>query len=198
MARPTSGAYTPPTKAVAKLIDQITATLRDYLEQGATRTDLIKKASKDVVKLRSNFTRNDAPDWQGRSGDYQHAMGEIYSRLNIRDQQRKKMQSLLSHHVNVALREQVDTEDLKALGFQEGSPNDRIAQKRDVNAATAGAVGIQAGNRETLPRAMALASVLVEHAETLTSLPLTAKERAAVKALAADIRKSLDSVLKAL
>ncbi|MFB6726802.1 hypothetical protein ACFCV3_41925 [Kribbella sp. NPDC056345] len=198
MARHASNAYAPPDATVAKLIDDISATLRKYLDQGATQTDLVKAACADIVQLRSKFTRDDEIDWQGRSGGFQHAMGEVYSRLNVHDRQRKNLQSKISHYVNIRLREVANPEDLKAAGMSELSPNARIALRRDINAATATALGIQAGSGDSLPRVMGVAAMLTELATNLTDQPISREERAAVKALMSDIRKALTTISKDL
>lgn len=194
MVRSPARDYTPPSKAVGKLIDRITDTLRAYLEQGGTRTDLVRAAGNDVAKLRSLFTRNDAPDWSGRSREYREAMSEVYSRLNVEGKRREALQFAVRFHAGNAIRAQAGADELESAGLGAVSPRDRIQRRRDAQAATAAAVGLQAGAAESLPKALAWASTLLEYAETLDAGKLTAKERAACRALLKDCRAALDTL----
>lgn len=195
MVRRPAGNYSPPSKAVAKLIDRITKALRAYLDQGGTRTDLLHAVGNDVAELRSLFTRNDAPDWSGRSREYQHAMSEVYDRLNVpAGKRRDALQFAVRFHAGNAIRERADTAELEAAGLTSVSPKDRIQNRRDALAAVAGAAGVQAGASESLPKVVAWAAMLLEYADGLDAGPLIPEERAAVRALARDIRKSLKAL----
>lgn len=183
--------YTPPSEAVAELLDRITETLRTYLEQGATRTDLLSAAGNDIAKLRSMFTRNDVPDWSGRSYAYKTAMSEVYSRLNVQGDRREALQFAVRFHAGNAIREMADASELEASGLDASSPRDRIQLRREVNAATAQAAGIQPGTAESLPKALAWAATLLKFAETLDAKALTEVEREAGRELCADLTASL-------
>lgn len=192
--RPTAGTYTPPSKPVARSLDRITETLREYLEQGGTRTDLLRAAGNDVVELRAMFTRNDAPDWSGRSREYQAAMSEVYNRLNVRGKRREALQAAISFHAGKVIRERADAAELEDAGMDLVPRNARIQRRRDTNAAVAAAAGIQAGATESLPKALAWAATLLEYTQTLDAEALTQVERSAARALVGDCRASLDAL----
>lgn len=193
VSRP-AGSYVPPNKQVAKLLDRITSTLRAYLDQGGTRTDLVRAAGNDIAKLRSLFTRNDAPDWSGRSNAYKQAMSEVYSRLNVTGARRESLQFTVRFHAGNAIREMAEAEELEAAGLDAASPRDRLQLRRDANEATAQAVGIQSGTAESLPKALAWAATLLEFAETLDATALTAEERDAARELCIDLTASLKTL----
>lgn len=194
MVRRPAGTYTPPSRKVGRLLDRITETLRAYLDQGGTRTDLLRDAGHDVADLRSMFTRNDAPDWSGRSRDYQHAMSEVYDRLGVKGKARENLQFSVRFHTGNVIRERAEADDLEAAGLDTVSPRDRILRNRAAQAATAGAVGIRAGAAESLPKALAWAATLLEFAQSLDVAGLTAREKAACRALVKDCRACLDAL----
>lgn len=192
MTRRTADGYAPPNRRVAKLLDRIAATLREYLDQ--PRTDLLRAAGADVADLRALFTRNDAPDWSGRSREYRDAMTEIYNRLNVHGKDRENLQFNVRFHAGNVIRERADAGELEAAGLDTVSPRDRIQRKRDAALATAAAVGVRAGAAESLPRVMAWAATLLEYALSLDVAQLTKREKAACRALVKDCRACLDAL----
>ncbi|MGW5402639.1 hypothetical protein [Streptomyces sp. NPDC003952] len=198
MVRRPAGPYVPPNKKVGRLLDRITDTLRDYLDQGGTRTDLLRAVGNYVADLRGQFTRNDAPDWSGRSREYQYAMSEVYDRLGVKGKQRENLQFSVRFHAGNVIRGRADADELEAAGLDAVSPRERILRTRATQAATAGAVGIQAGAAESLPKALAWAATLLEYATSLDAGGLTAKERAAGRALIQDCRDCLDTLAERL
>jgi hypothetical protein len=195
--RPTTD-YAPPSKAVARLLDRITATLREYRDDGSNNTDLLRAAGNDVADLRGLFVRNDAPDWSGRSREYQSALSEVYNRLNLRGRERQTLAYNLRFHTGNIVRAREDADELEAAGLDTITPAARKARSRQANAAIAAAAGVQAGTPESLPKALAFAATLLEFAETLDAAALTKQERSAARALVGDCRKSLDALGKAL
>lgn len=192
--RPDKDHYVPPSKEVSKLLDRITKALREYMDQGGTRTDLLRAAGNDVAELRSLFTRHDAPDWSGRSYEYKTAMSDVYKRLNVKGDRKESLQVALRFHAGNAIRERAASEELEVAGLDATSPRDRIQLRRDVNAATAHAAGVQSGMVQSLPKALAWASTLLEFAETLDAKGLTPEERSASRALCTDLTKSLTTL----
>ncbi len=197
MARPYLAGYTPPSEAVASKLDEITRLLRVYLDRGKSKA-VIQDASQEIVELRGMFTHDEGQDWRGQSGEYQHAIAEVWSRLELQQKERNTVQSLVRFHISNILAEKLSPEEKKRLNIKDKSPNARKKQGRDLNAAAASAVGIQAGANETVPRVLAVAANLVENAAALSSETLTKKERLAVKALISDIRKGVDALEETL
>jgi hypothetical protein len=187
MVRRPAGSYAPPTKAVGRLVDRITDTLREYMDQGGTRTDLLRAVGNDVAKLRSMFTRHDAPDWSGRSKEYQYAMSEVYDRLGVKGKRRESLQFAVRYHAGNAIREKADAGELEAAGLPEESPRDRL-QTQSRGLREAGLTGAP----DSILKALAWAATLAEYSTTLDIADLTATERAACRVLVSDCRRCLD------
>ena len=129
-------------RAVNALIKKATTLLSQYVQEGRTRTDLLKRTAVVVVDLRSHFALDDGrTDWSGRSQGYRQVISAIYQAAGIRPEYLDTVQSALRYHVGNLIRERASDDDLEAVGLTLTSPKERIGKNRSVVAAIAGSVG---------------------------------------------------------
>lgn len=128
----------PPEQAPAHLVEQASSYMRDYIESGRSRTDLLKEVAELVIQLRRSYTLEDGrADWSGRSPAYRAAIMEIYERGRVPRDRYDTVQAALRYHVGNLLRERVPVEELAAVGLSKVAPRERINRTRDVVAALA-------------------------------------------------------------
>lgn len=132
----------PAPRNVATLVKKAADLLGEYMRNGRTRTDLLKRAAAVIVELRSQFALDDGRvDWSGRSHPYRKAIAAVYRGADIGADDLDTVQSALRYHIGNLLRERAEDEDLEAVGLTLTSPKQRIGRNRNIVAALAGSVG---------------------------------------------------------
>lgn len=125
-----------------ELVNDGVSLIRQYLDSGRQRTDLLKGIAEIVVELRSRCLLGDGrTDWSGRSSRYRHLAGDMYSRAGITRDERDTFQSVLRYHVGNLLRERAPRDDLELVGISLASPKERLNTRRQVITALAAAGG---------------------------------------------------------
>lgn len=165
----------------ARLVDEATALLGDYLSSGRTRTDLLRALAAKIFDLRAACqTADGSPDWGGRSAAYRDAVHEVYFRARVPEGDADTVQAAIRYHLGNLLREKVPPEELAAAGFPPESPREQKDRaRRAVKAlATSGSVAEVLGDPLRL---LTAAQTLLDHVSDADLRGLQRGERAAAR-----------------
>lgn len=187
-------------KSSYQLIEDTVELLHDYLEQGSSRTDLLKAAAEHIVELRARHRLDSGDtDWAGRSQPYRTDIAEIYARAGVTTyQERDRLQSALRYHVGNLIRERATAEELERAGLYRETPRDRMHNTREAMQAAASVSGAMPKSlRGDLPRILAYAEALLEFADTQGSLDeLEAKQLVSARLSLESINKRSEQLLE--
>lgn len=108
--------------------------LHELSELETKRTDAFRDLAAFIVGIRAQTDHNGHPDWAGRSAAYREHIAQIYAEAEIPTDRASGFQSSLRYHISTILRRVAPADELKALGLNPESVNER----RQLPARTAG------------------------------------------------------------
>lgn len=172
-----------PRKSTARIVEEASALLGDYIRDGRTRTDLLKAVAALIVELRSRCTLDDGrADWGGRSLKYRTAMAEVYAGAKVDKAHLDTVQTALRYHVGNLLREKASADELDAAGLTAVSPRERLQTHRDViNALAATVASPETLKRPDLVRLLIHAEALLENCNAGEAGTMDPARRVAVR-----------------
>ena len=177
-----------------KIAADATRLLREYVESGRSRTDLLKRVAELIVELRAKHTLDDGRiDWSGRSPAYRTAIAEIYRDAGVPADKLDTVQAALRYHVGNLIRDRADGMALAAVGLTNIAPRERLNRNREIVAALAasGSVGEVTGDPLRL---IAGAEALLDHVDESALRNLRGKERVAAKHALAGLRDRAEAL----
>lgn len=183
-----------PEKRAGEITEQATRLLREYVESGRTRTDILKQVASLIVDLRALHTLDDGRvDWSGRSPGYRAAMNEIYRGAGVTADKADTVQAALRYHVGNLLRDRASDEALEEVGLTSITPKARLARQREVVAALATTGSVAEVLNDPL-RLLAHAEVLLDYIEPADLRGLRGKERVAARHVLTGLRERCDAL----
>lgn len=120
-----------------QLSDEIVRILRSLRVADPDRhTVLARDLAEAIISLREHFlTPEGRPDWTGRTWQYRAALRELYAQAGYSPAERSATQNTVRYHVGNLMRQRLSAAELRAAGVTAPSPKDRMAARRQRQAA---------------------------------------------------------------
>ena len=171
-----------------------TRLLREYVESGRSRTDLLKRVAELIVELRAKHTLDDGRiDWSGRSPAYRAAISEIYKEAGVPADKLDTVQAALRYHVGNMIRDRADDYALQAVGLTNVAPRERLNRNREIVAALAASGSVADVTGDPL-RLIAGAEALLDHVDESALRTFRGKERVAARHALAGLRDRAEAL----
>lgn len=119
-------------RTLPALRDEALRLLLDYRRASRdARTPIVRLIALAMVEAREHFLNAEGePDWRGVTYQYRQWVSEVYSAANFDPKTRASVQSAVRYHLGSVLRERLDEDTLRDLGFQQESPKERSQERR--------------------------------------------------------------------
>jgi hypothetical protein len=135
------------------------------------RTGLVRDLADATISYREHFlTPEGNPDWTGRTGAYRWAMRDLYSEAGYPSDEATALQKTVRYHVAARLRERLSPEQLEDAGITAAPPLERMAARRERQAAMLGALSVADDEDGSEPSEAAKLRALNEALAILTKL----------------------------
>lgn len=182
---------------LASLQAAFAAAVRDYVNEPAASTALLRRAAEINVEIRSRFENSNGDvDWRGTSWGFRSAISDAYGMAGLLVSERKQAQDAMRYHTSIVLRARLSRDELINAGLMEQSSRQRSAEQKTRERAVV-ASARTSSNRDNPVRALGLALRAISGFKAAAVRSLPDEQKADLVDLAAAICKEAERLARA-